>query len=200
MTPRQRDILEMIRDNVAREGVAPTLEELGRRAGVSSKATIHKHLAALEDAGAIRIRRGRARGIELVEEGEAVGGAAVPLMGRVAAGQPIEAVANPENIEIPESFLADGETYALQVKGDSMIDEGILDGDWVIVAARDTAGDGEMVVALVDDAEATLKRLRRQGGMVVLEPANAAYEAMEFSPERVRIQGVVVAQMRSYRR
>jgi repressor LexA len=200
MTPRQRDILEMIRDNVAREGVAPTLEELGRRAGVSSKATIHKHLAALEDAGAIRIRRGRARGIELTEAPAGPGGATVPLMGRVAAGRPIEAVANPENIEIPESFLAEGETYALQVKGDSMIDEGILDGDWVIVAARDTARDGEVVVALVDEEEATLKRLRRNGDRVILEPANAAYEAMEYPADRVRIQGAVVAQMRSYRR
>jgi repressor LexA len=199
MTPRQRQILEMIRDNVAREGVAPTLEELGRRAGVSSKATIHKHLAALEDAGVIRIRSGRARGIELVEAAGS-GGATVPLMGRVAAGRPIEAVANPENIEIPESFLADGETYALQVKGDSMIDEGILDGDWVIIAARDTARDGEVVVALVDEEEATLKRLRRQEATVVLEPANTAYEAMEYPADRVRIQGVVVAQMRSYRR
>lgn len=198
MTPRQLEILELIRDNVAREGVAPTLEELGQRLGLSSKATVHKHLAALEDAGLIRIRRGRARGIELVESAGS-GGATVPLMGRVAAGRPIEAVANPENIEIPESFLADGETYALQVKGDSMIDEGILDGDWVIIAARDTARDGEVVVALVDEEETTLKRLRRQGGTVVLEPANAAYEAMEYPAERVRIQGVVVAQMRSYR-
>ncbi|MFP4614706.1 MAG: transcriptional repressor LexA [Thiohalorhabdus sp.] len=199
MTPRQREILELIRAAVARDGVAPTLEELARDAGLASKATVHKHLAALEAAGAIRTRPGRARGLELVD-GAPPGLATVPLLGRVAAGRPIDAVEDPEAIQIPEAFLGSGETYALEVRGDSMAEDGILDGDWVIVERRDTAEDGEVVVALVDGAEATLKRIHHRGATVVLEPANAAYAPLEYAAERVRVRGVVIGQMRSYRK
>ena len=126
--------------------------------------------------------------------------ATVPLLGSVAAGRPIDAVEDSESLQIPEAFLGAGATYALQVQGDSMADDGILDGDWVIVEQRETAEDGEVVVALVDDGEATLKRLHHHGENIVLEPANAAYSPMEYAAERVRVRGVVIGQMRSYRK
>jgi len=199
MTPRQQHILALIREAVTRDGVAPTLEELARDAGLASKATVHKHLAALEAAGALYTHPGRARGIELAAP-DPPGLATVPLLGRVAAGRPIDAVEDPESLQIPEAFLGAGETYALQVQGDSMADDGILDGDWVIVEQRETAEDGEVVVALVDDGEATLKRIHHQGENVVLEPANAAYSPMAYAAERVQVRGVVIGQMRSYRK
>ncbi|MFA9461895.1 transcriptional repressor LexA [Thiohalorhabdus methylotrophus] len=199
MTPRQREILDLIRAAVARDGVAPTLEELARDAGVASKATVHKHLAALEAAGRLRSHPGRARGLELTDEG-AGGLVTVPLLGRVAAGRPIDAVEEPETIQIPEAFRGSGATYVLQVHGDSMAEDGILHGDWVIVERRDTAEDGEVVVALVDGGEVTLKRIHHHGGTVVLAPANAAYAPLEYDPGRVWVRGVVIGQMRSYRK
>jgi repressor LexA len=123
----------------------------------------------------------------------------VPWLGWIAAGRPIDAVEVPEPIEIPAALQGAGDTYVLRVRGDSMADEGILDGDWVIVERRELARDGEVVVALVDGELATLKRLHRRGGEVVLAPANDAYPALAYAAERVRVQGVVVGQMRSYR-
>ncbi|MEW6611948.1 MAG: transcriptional repressor LexA [Pseudomonadota bacterium] len=196
MTPRQQDVLKALREYQQEFGYAPTLTELGERLGIAAKSAVRKHVQALAQEGKIRLTAQRARGIELTELGNKV---TVRLLGAIAAGLPIEAIEVPEEIEVPPSLLGSGEHYALRVKGESMMEDGILDGDIVIIEARESARPGEVVVALVDGENATLKRFYPRGETVLLVPANSRMQPMEFAAERVRIQGAVVGQMRSYR-
>ena len=198
LTKRQKEILDFIEDGIRTNGYAPTLEEIGTRFGLRSLATVHKHVSNLEAKGLVRRRWNHSRAIELVPHRKRVRAIELPLLGRVAAGHPIEAIEGDDCIEVPESLVRRRESYVLRVVGDSMIDEGILDGDWVVIEHRDSARNGEIVVALVDGAEATLKRIEQRPGKVVLHPANAAIKPLTYRPDRVQIQGVLVGQMRRY--
>ena len=198
LTRRQREIYDYLREH--QEGFArpPTLDELCRALGLRSRGSIHKHVTALVEAGLVEPLGGRQRGLRLVR-GAGRAADTVPMLGYIAAGRPIEALEIPDEVEVPPRLRGHRPTYVLEVRGDSMIDEGILDGDWVVVEQRDYADDGELVVALVDESEVTLKRLERGAGKVLLHPANASMQSLEYDPARVRIQGVVTGQMRSYR-
>ncbi|MEW8329272.1 MAG: transcriptional repressor LexA [Candidatus Thiodiazotropha sp.] len=196
LTPTQDRTLAFIRRYLKRRGYAPSLIEIAEGIGISSKGTAHRHVQALAEAGAIRLIAGRKRGIELADE-EALSKTSLPLLGRIAAGQPIEAIAGQERLELNDLFGPD--RYALQVKGDSMIDAGILDGDLAVIERCDTADDGAIVVALIDDQEATLKRLRRlKSGRIKLIAENPEIPPMIYAAKRVRIQGVLVCQLRRY--
>lgn len=201
LTRRQQTILAYIRDYRARHGIAPTLDEIRRHLGVGSLATVHKHLESMERRGAIR-RGSGARALELLGEALPVstaGAFEAPLLGEVAAGQPIEAIEMPETVMIPETLSAGPDTFVLRVRGDSMIDEQIRSGDLIVLRPAETAENGQMVVALVDHEDVTLKRFYREpGNMVRLQPANPRYEPLRLSAERVGIQGVVVGVIRHY--
>lgn len=198
LTKRQREILDYIEASIADAGYAPTLEEIGGRFGLRSMATVHKHVANLEAKGYIRRRWNHSRAIELVERRRRPRAVELPLLGRVAAGSPIEAIEGNDSIEVPESLVRRRETYALLVKGDSMIDEGILDGDYVVVEERPHPDNGQMVVASID-GEATVKRFHREAsGAVRLEPANPAYEPIIVHDRELEIRGVVVGVIRKY--
>ncbi len=158
VTPRQKEILEYLGRHIGKKGYAPTIEEIGEHFGLSSLATVHKHLTNLQEKGLIKREWNRSRALELVPTRVTVRAVEVPLMGRVAAGTPIEAVQSTETIFVPEDMLGRRETYVLQVKGDSMIEEQIRDGDYVIVEDRKQARDGEMVIALLDRENVTLKK------------------------------------------
>lgn len=200
LTRRQQEIYDYLKDNLPYFEQPPTLNELCDALGLSSRGSMHKQIQALVDAGLVEPMHNQRRGIRLTEtEAEAANDNSLPLMGYIAAGRPIEAVQNPENVNVPPNLRSDRPCYVLQVKGESMIDEGILDGDWVVIEQRDTARNGEIVVALVEDAEATLKRIEQKPGEVVLHPANPTMSPMHYHPDQVRIQGVLVGQMRSYR-
>jgi repressor LexA len=198
LTKRQREILDYLNDFIQQHGYAPSLEEIGRRFGLSSLATVHKHLTNLQEKGFIKRAWNRSRSVELVPT--RVGGRAfeLPLLGFVAAGSPIEAVAGTETIAVPEDLVGKRDTYVLQVRGDSMIDEQIRDGDFVVVEDRKTAVSGEMVIALVGGADVTLKKLYRDDGRVRLQPANPAMQPLIVPADQVQIQGVVVGVMRKY--
>ncbi len=197
LTPTQDRALAFIRRYLNRRGYAPSLIEIAEGIGITSKGTAHRHVQALADAGRIRLIPGRKRGIEVVDEEEAAK-SSLPLLGRIAAGQPIEAIAGQERLDL--SDLLAPNRYALQVKGDSMIGAGILDGDLVVIERCDTADDGAIVVALIDDEEATLKRLKRlKSGRIKLIAENPAMPPLTYPAKRVRIQGVLVCQMRRYR-
>jgi repressor LexA len=195
ITKRQKLILEFIGEFLSEKGYSPTLEEIAAHFGISSLNGVYKHLRALEQRGHIRRLSNQARSIQLVQ---AAPRSTLPLLGRVAAGRPIEAVNSPEEVSVPESFLTRRNNYVLQVEGNSMIDEQIRDGDFVIMEERDFAENGEIVIALVDDETATLKKYYREGGQIRLQPANPAMEPIFASEERVRIQGVLVGLMRKY--
>ena len=198
LTRRQRDIYACLEDREAQGLPPPSLDELCRAMGVSSRGSMHKHVQGLIEGGLVERMDGRHRGVRLRREsGEGPG--RLPLLGRIAAGRPIEALSNPEPVEVPERLHGGGRCYALEVRGDSMVEEGILAGDWIVVESREHARNGEIVVALIDGEAATLKRIEQRPGVVVLHPANAALAPLEYSPERVQIQGVLVGQMRSYR-
>lgn len=197
LTRRQRDILEFLRTMAEERNEAPSLDELCRGLGLSSRGSLHRHIQALVAAGLVAPMAGLRRGVRLTPAALEARGT-LPLLGRIAAGRPIEAVADGERIAVPEPLRGRGECYVLQVRGDSMREDGILDGDWVVVEHRSTARDGELVVALVDGENATLKRIEQRPERVILHPANAAYDPLEFEPERVTLQGVVVGQMRRY--
>ncbi len=198
LTRRQREILDFLTEFIEQHGYAPSLEEIGRRFGLSSLATVHKHLTNLEEKGFIRRAWNRSRSVELVPT--RVGGRAIelPLLGTVAAGAPIEAVASSETIAVPEDLVAAPDTYALRVRGSSMIDEQIRDGDIVIVEDRKTAENGEMVIALLRGTDATLKKFYREHGRIRLQPANPAVRPLVVEPDEVQIQGVVVGVVRRY--
>jgi repressor LexA len=199
LTRRQKEILDFLNDFIDREGYAPTIEEIAEHFSLRSLATVHKHLTNLQDKGLIRRAWNRSRALELVPTDMKVHAVELPLLGRVAAGSPIEAIEASETIFVPEDMVGRRETYVLQVKGDSMIDEQIRDGDYVIVENRKTANDGEMVIALLDGENVTLKKLYREGGgRVRLQPANARLEPLFVDQDRLRIQGVVIGVLRRY--
>lgn len=193
LTPKQLEIVNFIRSFRERRGYSPTLEEIGRHLGVS-KITVFEHVAALEKKGAISRVPHLSRSIEVVEA--KVGSREFPLLGYVAAGKPIEAVETPDTIDISEMLVGGKECYVLRVKGDSMIDEQIRDGDYVIVEKRKTARNGETVVALINGEEATLKKFYREKDRIRLQPANPNMEPIWVKD--VEIHGVVIGVMRRY--
>jgi repressor LexA len=197
LTKRQREIYEYIRGFLDREGYAPSLEEIGAHFSLSSVATVHKHVQNLVQKGLLRKAWNRSRSLELVESGSD-DVRAIPLLGTVAAGTPIEAIPVPDTIPVPAELAARGDCYALRVQGESMIDDHILDGDIVVLEARSVPREGETVVALVHREEATLKRFFRDGGKIRLVPANPELRAMVFPAEDVEVQGVVIGLLRRY--
>ena len=199
LTKRQREILDYLNDFIQQHGYAPSLEEIGRRFGLSSLATVHKHMTNLETKGFIKRSWNRSRSVELLPGRSGARSVELPLLGYVAAGLPIEAIATTETIAVPESLVdTRRDTYVLRVRGDSMIDEQIRDGDWVVVEDRKTANNGEMVVALLRGADVTLKTFFRDSGRIRLQPANPAMQPIFADPQDVQIQGVVVGVMRRY--
>src|SRR5215470_12786653 len=199
LTKRQREILDYLNEFIGQHGYAPSLEEIGRRFGLSSLATVHKHLTNLQEKGFIKRAWNRSRSVELVSS--RLGGRAVelPLLGYVAAGRPIEAVLDSnETIAVPEDLVGKRDTYVLRVRGDSMIDEQIRDGDYVIIEDRKTANNGEVVIALLNGSDATLKKWYRENGRVRLQPANPAMQPLMVDSDQVQVQGVVVGVMRKY--
>ena len=198
LTKRQREILDYLDEFIQQHGYAPSLEEIGRRFSLSSLATVHKHLTNLQDKGFIRRAWNRSRSVELVPVHVGSRSLELPLMGYVAAGEPIEAITSTETIAVPEHFIGKRDTYVLRVKGDSMIDEQIRDGDYVIVEDRKTAQNGEMVIALLNGTEVTLKSLYRNGTTIQLQPANPAMQPIIVKEDALQIQGVVVGVMRKY--
>jgi repressor LexA len=204
LTRRQQEIFDYLRAHLDDFPHPPTLDELCDALGLKSRGSLHKQIGALIEAGLVEPMNNLRRGIRLTGSPAAVHHETanaendLPLYGRIAAGRPIEAIANQETIQVPPNLRTARPCYVLEVKGDSMIDEGILDGDWVVVEQRDHARNGEIVVALVDGEEATLKRIEQTPGQIVLHPANSSMQPMHFLPEQVQIQGVLVGQMRSY--
>jgi repressor LexA len=198
LTKRQREILDYLNEFIQQHGYAPSLEEIGRRFSLSSLATVHKHLTNLQEKGFIRRAWNRSRSVELVPTRVGVRSVELPLLGFVAAGSPIEAVSGNETIAVPEAIAGKRDSYVLRVKGDSMIDEQIRDGDYVIVEDRKSADNGEMVIALLSGADVTLKKFYRENGRVRLQPANPSMQPIFADPEHVQVQGVVVGVMRKY--
>lgn len=224
LTAKQRELLLFINQRIVENGVPPSFDEMKEALDLASKSGIHRLITALEERGFIRRLPHRARALEVLKLPDSSspsrgrgfkpalvpsGGGApsakaaalgdIPILGRIAAGVPIEAIQNEiGRVTPPPEALGGGEHYALEVKGDSMIQAGILEGDIVVLKKQDTADTGDIVVALVDEEEATLKRLRKRGGSIALEAANPAYETRIFGPDRVRIQGRLVALIRRY--
>ena len=197
LTATQHKVLDFIRQYLKSRAYAPSLEEIATGIGIRSKGTAHRHVQALAQAGHLRLIPGRKRGIELVAQPRGHG-LKLPLLGRIAAGRPIEAIADQENLNLAD-YLLGPDRYALQVSGDSMIGAGILDGDLVIVKRQDTANDNQIVVALIDGEEATLKRLQhRPDGNILLIAENPQMPPLTYAAERVSIQGVLVGQLRRY--
>jgi repressor LexA len=197
LTATQHKTLDFIRQYLTSRGYAPSLEEIAAGIGIRSKGTAHRHVQALAEAGQLRLIPGRKRGIELT--GEQPGATLkLPLLGRIAAGRPIEAIPEQESLNLAD-YLLGPDRYALQVKGDSMIEAGILDGDLIVVKRQETAQDNEIVVALIDGEEATLKRLQhRPDDQILLLAANPRVAPLSYPAERVHIQGVLVGQLRRY--
>ncbi len=223
LTRKQHELLLFINERLSRGGVSPSFDEMKEALGLKSKSGIHRLITGLEERGFIRrlaaTCRARARpcrsrrsasstpvirgnfsgALPGAPVGDASESVQLPLYGRIAAGTPIEALRDSTNsIPVPAFLLKKGDHYALEVDGDSMIGAGILDGDTVIIERCDTAENGAVIVALVDANEVTLKRLRRKGDSVALEPANPAYETRIFGPDRVRVQGRLVGLLRRY--
>jgi repressor LexA len=198
LTKRQKELVDYLDAYIVKAGYAPTLEEIGQHFGLSSLATIHKHLTNLERKGMIRRKWNRSRALEVVPQQRRASAVELPLVGKVAAGVPIEPIEQNDTIAVPEELIGRGETFVLRVKGTSMVQEGILDGDYVVVSARNTADNGDTVVALLR-GEATVKRFyREKGGMVRLQPANDSLAPILARGNEVEIRGVVVAVMRKY--
>ena len=203
LTERQRDILQFIRDFQKQRGVAPTHREICDQFGFSSYGTVYKHLSLLEKKGLIRRDWNQKRGVELVEQNEPAKAAEregvreLPLFGYIAAGRPIDVDVSDETITVPEHLTSRGENYVLKVRGDSMIEDGIFDGDLVIISRRERADNGEMVVANVA-GEVTLKRLYKEGERVRLQPANSMMSPIFAPAADVSVQGVVVGLMRRF--
>jgi repressor LexA len=210
LTERQRDILEFIRTFQKERGIAPTHREICDHFGFSSYGTVYKHLSLLEKKGLIRRDWNQKRGVELVEQpaqpeaarprstaAAPVSARELPLFGYIAAGRPLDVDVSDEMITVPEHLTTRGENYVLKVRGDSMVDDGILDGDLVIISRRELADNGEMVVANVN-GEVTLKRLYREGERVRLQPANSMMNPIYAAARDVAVQGVVVGLMRRF--
>ena len=200
LTKRQSEILGYLQTQIQTQGYAPSFEEIAEHFGFQSLATVHEHLTNLERKGYIKRSYNESRSIEVLPPRGTSPATEIPLLGKVAAGFPIESLMHEESITVPDDMLPRrGPNYALRVQGDSMIDEHIRDGDFVVVHGRETAEPGEMVIALVNGAEATVKKFYREtGGWIRLEPANAAMQAMRFQESDVLIRGVVVGVIRKY--
>lgn len=198
LTKRQKEILDFVSEFIDHNGYSPSMEEIAEHFHFASLNAVFKHLEALESRGHLHRDSNRARSIQL-SQSAAAAARELPLFGFIAAGQPIEAVSAPEVLQIPEYFLPRrGDYYVLRVKGESMIDEHIQDGDYVVIESRETAAPGDTVVALVDNENVTLKKYFPEGGHVRLQPANEALEPILLDGARVKIQGVVVSVMRKY--
>jgi len=195
LTKRQKEILDFIRSYRLENGISPTQREIRETFKLSSFGTVQKHLKRLEEKGALAREWNRSRGISPKEDPAASRG--VPLLGLVAAGRPIEPFPQEESIEVPSSLLGKGDHFVLRVRGESMVDDGILDGDFVVVSRREKAESGQTVVALVR-GEATLKRYYSEGQRVRLQPANSAMKPLTFDARDVTIQGVVTGLIRDY--
>ncbi|MCP4127848.1 MAG: transcriptional repressor LexA [Gammaproteobacteria bacterium] len=197
ITRRQQEIYDFLVENLDGFSHPPTLDELCMALGLSSKGSLHKQIQALIEAGLVEPMNNLRRGIRLTEHMEREEDM-LPMLGYIAAGRPIEAIEHQESIQVPESLRTSKPCYVLQIKGDSMIDEGIFDGDFIVVEKRSQARNGSIVVALIDNSEATLKRIEQKPGKVTLHPANADFKPMQYKPDQVDIQGVLVGQMRRY--
>lgn len=195
LTKRQKEILDFIREYRDEKGISPTQREIREKFHLSSFGTVQKHLKRLEEKGALSRQWNRSRGIS--PAAEAGGAREIALLGSVAAGRPIEPFPDEETIEVPSSLLGKGEHYVLRVRGDSMVEDGIRDGDYVVVARRASAQNGQTVVALVR-GEATLKRYYAEGARVRLQPANAAMKPIVADARDVTVQGVVTGLIRDY--
>src|SRR6187399_215778 len=214
LTVKQRELLLFVNRRLGETGVSPSFDEMREALDLKSKSGVHRLISALEERGFIRRLPNRARALEVVKLPEASAPQPmasrpvtpapandtieIPMHGRIAAGTPIEALQGTEAFAVPAALLGPGEHYALEVSGDSMVDEGILDGDFALIRKADEARDGEIVVALIDDEEATLKTFRREGSMVRLDPANRQYEPQRYDPRRVQIQGRLAGLIRRY--
>ena len=229
LTRKQCELLLYLDQQLKKNGVSPSFEEMKEALGLKSKSGIHRLITGLEERGFIRRLPRRARAIEVIRLPDNVDTSSrtsknfkpnviegvfklsgvvpasanntvyLPLYGRIAAGTPIEALRNhSNNIEVPATLLGKGEHYALEVDGESMIDAGIQDGDTIIIHRSDTAENGSIVVALIEDTEVTLKRLRRKGNSIALEPANSTFETRIFGPDQVKVQGNIVGLIRKY--
>jgi repressor LexA len=206
LTRRQKQVYDFISNFVDRHGYSPSYEEIAEGLGLSSLATVHKHISNLEDKQLLRRDYNRSRSIDLLKPRgrmkqslavAAESSMSLPLLGRIAAGRPLEAVENPESISLAD-FTRSKEVYVLQVKGESMQDEHILDGDYVLVEKADAARDGDIVVALIDGSDATLKRLYVEGGKVRLQPSNASMQPIIVPAGSVQVQGKVIGVLRKY--
>ncbi|OIP07645.1 MAG: repressor LexA [Betaproteobacteria bacterium CG2_30_68_42] len=195
LTRRQQAVYEFLVTHREEFPHPPSLDELAAAMGLSSRGSLHKHVRALVQAALVEPMEQRRRGIRLTAREQA----GLPLLGRIAAGRPIEAIPDARAVEVPDFLRGRGRCYVLDVRGDSMRDEGILDGDLVVIEARSHARNGEIVVALIDGAEATLKRIEQRPGEVILHPANPAFEPLRLRPEQVAVQGVVTGLMRACR-
>jgi repressor LexA len=198
LTKRQKQILDYIESFLEGYGYSPSFEEIAANFGYSSLATVHEHLSNLERKGYLRKNYNKSRSLELVSA-EGTLAVELPLLGSVAAGLPIEAIEEQETLAVPHDMLRGGNNYVLRVRGDSMVEEQIRDGDYIVVNSRQTATDGEMVVALVGGDSATVKKLyREKDGRIRLQPANAAMQPMYYAADEVQIQGIVIAVIRKY--
>ena len=214
LTAKQHELLLFINERLNQSGVSPSFDEMRDALDLKSKSGVHRLISALEERGFIRRLPNRARALEVVKLPESSAPASIsarpvvpaaandtieiPLHGRIAAGTPIEALQGTEGFAGPAALLGPGEHFALDVSGDSMLEEGILDGDFALIRKVDTARDGEIVVALIDEEEATLKTYRREGQTIRLDPANSHYEAQRYEEGRVRIQGRLAGLIRRY--
>jgi repressor LexA len=222
LTRKQHELVCYIDDRLTETGVSPSFEEMKEALDLKSKSGVHRLISALEERGFIRRLPNRARALEVVkmpERGDVgkKGGTVVamptavvgtprpandvleiPLHGRIAAGMPIEALEGQSMLSVPAALLGAGEHYALEVSGDSMVEAGILDGDYALIRKADAAREGDIIVALVDDNEATLKYFRKEGAMVRLDPANRAYQPQRYQPGQVRVQGKLAGLLRRY--
>ena len=215
LTAKQKELLAFINVRLNDDGVSPSFDEMREALGLASKSGVHRLIGALEERGFIRRLANRARALEVIKLPDGMAETAttaprpvvpapandvveIPLHGRIAAGTPIEALQGTEGFQVPAALLGPGEHYALEVSGDSMIEEGILDGDFALIRKVDSARDGEIVVALVDEEEATLKTWRREGATIRLDPANASYEPQRYDEGRVRVQGRLAGIIRRY--
>ena len=214
LTAKQHELLNFINERLSKTGVSPSFDEMREALDLKSKSGVHRLISALEERQFIRRLPNRARALEVVRMPDVAAAAAaapkpvipaaandtieIPLHGRIAAGTPIEALQGTEGFSVPAALLGPGEHYALEVSGDSMVEEGILDGDFALIRKADSAREGEIVVALIDDEEATLKTYRREGQMIRLDPANRSYEPQRYDESRVRIQGRLAGLIRRY--
>ena len=202
LTRRQMEIFNFLRDNYESFAYPPSLDELCAMLGMASRGSLYKHIMALIEAGLVEPFIGNNKGgVRLTAQAQndnAISELDLPFVGYIAAGKPIEALETVSYMTVPDALKTDKPCYVLQVKGDSMIEAGIFDGDWVVIEQRDYASNGEIVVALIENSEATLKYIEQTAEHVLLLPANANMTALSYRPEQVEIQGVLVGQMRSY--